>query len=167
MVARGKRPIGARLGAQLGPRSRHPARHQRAQRIGPRVGTQQHRPVILLLHHRRFPQICERGNQLDRMFLEDLRPVQVLERDANRGIGPVQPHPIGRLRAHPKGLLIIGRRLAHDGPLARHQPGGSHPRVKLRRRVLHVVLARVHGCIRPVEPAVLRHAFHPGSFVHL
>ena len=76
MIAGRKRPVGARLGAQLGTRRRHRVVQQRVNVSRAGVGTQQHRPVILLLHQRRVAQIGERGDQFNRMLVEGLRRIQ-------------------------------------------------------------------------------------------
>ena len=77
MEAGGKRPVGARLGAQLWTRGRHSRGKQRVQRVGAGVGTQQHRPVILLIHQRSLAEIAQRRDQSDTCFLKILGSVEV------------------------------------------------------------------------------------------
>ncbi len=104
VVARSKRPVGARLGAQLGPRSGHSRGKQRVQRVGAGVGAQQHRPVILLFDQRSLAQFGQRSDERDDVLLEFIGAVEIAQCHAAGPIGAIETHAVVGLRAHAEGL---------------------------------------------------------------
>ncbi len=108
VVAGGERAVGARFSAQRGTRGRDRGGEQRAQRVGCGVGAHQQRAVILLFDERRLAQIGERGDLVDGVLVEDGLGVEIGERSSGRGVGAVEAHAVGGLRARGKGLLILG-----------------------------------------------------------
>ena len=92
------------------------------------------------------------------MLVKDLRRIQILERAPRRRIRAVQPHAVRGLRAHANRLPDTAARSCARWFLRCSPARWSSRALKLGRRVLHVALAGLDRGIRPVEPAVARHA---------